>query len=191
MKNKFANNPFSVSTLITKTQERQLLSNHAKAELTGESTAPVVKWFSNYGRWIFSEYDGQDRLFGLCDLGIGMPEAGWVSISELIGVHAENNMLLERDLYWRKVSGTNLSDYARAARREGHIVDYPSAKAKDGCVVCGESIKEKATTDWIEGHNAQPLASGQCCDECNEKVVQARVIEIVESYGLATTQGEQ
>ena len=37
------------------------------------------------------------------------------------------------------------------------------------CVICKQDIKE-------HGNNAQPVAEGQCCDECNAtKVIPARL----------------
>jgi len=48
----------------------------------------------------------------------------------------------------------------------------------DPCVLCGESIAENAKNlIWLIGNNAEPLATGQCCDICNDSVVHARIIE--------------
>jgi hypothetical protein len=38
----------------------------------------------------------------------------------------------------------------------------------DRCVICGQSISATACSWWYKGHNAQPVADGQCCDVCNE-----------------------
>lgn len=60
-----------------------------------------------------------DTLYGLCDLGFGEPELGYVSLEELKEVSAGLAMGLERDLSFR---GTQpLSVYARAARLAGRI----------------------------------------------------------------------
>ena len=46
------------------------------------------------------------------------------------------------------------------------------------CVICGDPIEEQAKTGW-KGHNAQPVAEGQCCDICNtHEVIPARVAQI-------------
>ena len=46
------------------------------------------------------------------------------------------------------------------------------------CVICGEPIEEQAN-GWKHGHNAQPVAEGQCCDVCNtHEVIPARVAQI-------------
>ena len=43
------------------------------------------------------------------------------------------------------------------------------------CIICQGVIEEHATPDgkvyWSEGHNAQPVKDGRCCDMCNTLVV--------------------
>jgi hypothetical protein len=88
---------------------------------------PVVKVFNPYGgaTWLLTESDPDepDRLFGLCDLGFGEPELGYVLRSEIdevrvsIGGHA---LPLERDLFFR--SRERLSVHTDKARRAGRIV---------------------------------------------------------------------
>ena len=83
--------------LFTKQQLAQLLANgeQAKAERNGEceedlTRMPVVKLFTPWGSatWLLSEIDPdeQDIAFGLCDLGVGTPELGSVSIAELLAL---------------------------------------------------------------------------------------------------------
>ena len=38
------------------------------------------------------------------------------------------------------------------------------------CCICGRKIEIK-NKNWDKGHNAQPVKSGRCCDDCNFKVV--------------------
>ena len=38
------------------------------------------------------------------------------------------------------------------------------------CVICDEAITPDPS-GWAGGHNAQPVATGQCCGDCNDKVV--------------------
>ena len=46
------------------------------------------------------------------------------------------------------------------------------------CVICGDPIEESAN-GWKYGHNAQPVAEGQCCDVCNiREVIPARVAQV-------------
>ena len=43
------------------------------------------------------------------------------------------------------------------------------------CVICGKPIdihfKEDGTPYWSEGHNAEPVEIGRCCDKCQNEVV--------------------
>ena len=51
---------------------------------------------------------------------------------------------------------------------------------EDPCVLCGESIAENAKNlIWLKGNNAEPLATGQCCDICNDSVVHARIMDVL------------
>jgi len=47
------------------------------------------------------------------------------------------------------------------------------------CVLCENEIIPNAITGWSEGNNAEPLADGRCCDNCNMAVVAARMARIV------------
>jgi hypothetical protein len=69
------------SRLLTVADHVQLLVN---ALNDGTDHIPVAKLFSPDGAatWLISEADPDDpdRLFGLCDLGLGFPELGYVSL---------------------------------------------------------------------------------------------------------------
>jgi hypothetical protein len=46
------------------------------------------------------------------------------------------------------------------------------------CCVCKGDIQEHSHNGkvyWTEGHNAQPLVDGRCCDDCNNYVVGFRI----------------
>lgn len=46
------------------------------------------------------------------------------------------------------------------------------------CCLCGEKI-EKELSGWDEGHNAEPLRKGRCCEDCNAtKVIPIRLMEL-------------
>ena len=49
------------------------------------------------------------------------------------------------------------------------------------CDVCGDwiAIHDYGSTQWREGHNAQPLADGRCCDTCNNLVIAERLNRII------------
>jgi Protein of unknown function (DUF2958) len=87
---------------------------------------PVVKVFNPYGgaTWLLTESDPDepDRLFGLCDLGMGEPELGYVARSEIESVRVNiggHDLPLERDMYFE--TDKPLSVFYEAARRAGRI----------------------------------------------------------------------
>jgi len=63
--------------------------------------------------------DNPDFAFGLCDLGLGYPELGSVSLSELEAVRAKLGLPVERDLYFTATK--TLSAYADEAVAHGAI----------------------------------------------------------------------
>jgi|TARA_R100000315_G_scaffold62508_1_gene44619 hypothetical protein len=87
--------------LLTKELEKQLDKN---AQLPEEERKVVVKFFTPDAgaTWWISERDptDPDRLFGLCDLGLGFPELGYVSLNELRQLRGPLNLPIERDMYW-------------------------------------------------------------------------------------------
>lgn len=112
--------------LITDEQRAQLLANgRATAEGQDIDPVPVVKLFTPdaHATWLLTELDPDDgdTAFGLCDVGIGMPELGNVRISELASIVGPLKLPVERDLYF--VAKRTLSDYARLARINGSIID--------------------------------------------------------------------
>ncbi len=84
---------------------------------------PVVKLFTPDAActWLLSELDPQneDVAFGLCDLGMGQPELGYVCLSELAQLRGKLGLPVERDQYFRP--DRTLSGYAEEARLAGHI----------------------------------------------------------------------
>ena len=61
-----------------------------------------------------------DRLFGLCDLGVGFPELGYVSFSELSRLRGPMGLAVECDLYFEP--DKTLGEYAEEARSVGRVV---------------------------------------------------------------------
>ncbi|QFZ85026.1 DUF2958 domain-containing protein [Variovorax paradoxus] len=114
-----------MTTLITDEQRALLLANSRESiENAHFDPRPVVKLFTpNAGAtWLLTEIDpdDQDRAFGLCDLGQGFPELGYVSLAELEGLRGKWGLPIERDLHF--VADKRLSGYAREARLAGRIV---------------------------------------------------------------------
>ena len=111
--------------LITDEQRARLLANgQITAEGGDHDPLPVVKLFTPdaHATWLLSELaDDGDTAYGLCDIGIGMPELGNVRISELASIVGPLKLPIERDLYF--IAKRTLSDYARLARANGSIID--------------------------------------------------------------------
>lgn len=83
---------------------------------------PVLKLFnpSGPGTWLITELDPDgDTMFGLCDLDMGCPELGSVSLRELTGVTLPFGLTIERDLFFD--GRVPISRWADIARRTGSI----------------------------------------------------------------------
>ena len=109
-----------MSRLIPDDLRAQLLKNGDDPE---QDHAPVVKLFDPTGAatWLLTEMlpHNPDLLFGLCDLGLGCPELGYVSLSELEGIKGRLGLGIERDLHF--TARFPLSVHAEAARVAGSI----------------------------------------------------------------------
>jgi len=103
-----------IQRVFTKAQWLQLRENDSLDEY---DCKPVVKLFNPRGAatWLLTECDENGIAFGLCDLGMGFPELGSVSIPELIAVG-----FIERDLHFKATK--TLSEYANEARVNQGII---------------------------------------------------------------------
>jgi hypothetical protein len=116
--------------LLTADTRKKLLRNGKLRQQRDEAGdpepdfVPVVKLFSPDAgcTWLLTEIDPEDPdiAFGLCDLGLGHPELGSVSLSELEAVRGKLNLPVERDLYFTATK--TLAAYADEARAHGVIV---------------------------------------------------------------------
>jgi hypothetical protein len=103
-----------------------LANGRLQRDAEGQSVdfVPVVKVFAPDGAatWLLTEIDpdNTDIAFGLCDLGLGCPELGYVSLTELGAVRGGLGLPVELDRYFR--ADKPLSAYAAAARVAGRIV---------------------------------------------------------------------
>ena len=105
--------------LITKQIKKQLDSNNDRVP---EKRVPYLKLFNPCGSatWLLSEFnEGTGLFFGLCDMGFGYPELGYVSLEEIESVELPFGMKIERDMYWTP-EGT-LMEYYNKAKAEGEI----------------------------------------------------------------------
>tara|TARA_R110002153_G_scaffold271312_1_gene438494 strand:- start:35 stop:364 length:330 start_codon:yes stop_codon:yes gene_type:complete len=106
--------------LLTKQITTKLIKNFNDS---GENHKPVVKLFGGGAcTWLLSELDTENNIaFGLCDIGHGSAELGYVSIDELEQIRFPPfGGRVERDMYF--VADKTLTEYADAARIEGEIV---------------------------------------------------------------------
>lgn len=113
--------------LFTKEQLTKLLYN-GSLEHKGKDHKPVVKLFTPDAgcTWLLTEIDPEetDLAFGLCDLGLGFPELGYVSITELISVRGRFGLPVERDRHFE--GKYPISIYARAASMKSRVVTNSS-----------------------------------------------------------------
>lgn len=113
------------SPLFTEDQRLTLLANGLRSSWDDHfDPPPVVKLFTPDASctWLLSELDptDDDRAFGLCDLGLGCPELGYVSVTELANVRGRLGLPVERDQHFR--ADKPLSAYAAEARSNGRIL---------------------------------------------------------------------
>ena len=109
--------------LITKADMTKLLANGEKSRQGSHDPKPVIKLFNPCGAdtWLLSEIDPEDhdRAFGLCDLGMGSPELGYVSLTEIRSVRLRFGLGIERDRWF--TADKPISQYADEARELGRI----------------------------------------------------------------------
>ena len=111
--------------LISDELRAQLLANGRQSLADeGFDPPPVVKLFTPDAgaTWLLTEIDpgDEDHAFGLCDLGLGFPELGNVSLTELATVRGGLGLPVERDMHF--TASKPISTYARDARLAGRIV---------------------------------------------------------------------
>jgi hypothetical protein len=109
--------------LLTQCQTFDLLRN-GKTNPNGEQDhKPVVKLFTPWAgaTWLLSELnpDDPDIAFGLCDLGQGTPELGYVNLTELQSLRGPGGLTVERDMSFK--ADKTLQAYADEAHSNGYI----------------------------------------------------------------------
>ena len=103
--------------LMTEAQRTRLIKSHKTNSALGgiNDYIPVVKLFAGSGAtWLLTEFDPDTlTFFGLCDLGLGYPELGYVTLSDLTSVNAERDMYFSPD--------KTIGGYTTAARNAQRI----------------------------------------------------------------------
>lgn len=112
------------AVLLTAALRRQLLQNGQKSlSQLDFDPVPVVKLFTPdaSATWLLTEIspDNPDLAFGLCDLGLGSPELGYVSLTELASLRGRLGLPVERDRWFAPVEP--LSVHLQRARSDGRI----------------------------------------------------------------------
>lgn len=111
--------------LMTKEQEEKLVANFLAndGKESAEDHRPVIKLFGGGAcTWLLTEYCPDSRtFFGLCDMGAGFPELGYVSRDELEEIRFKPlNLPVERERHF--TADKTIGEYATIAKKEGRIV---------------------------------------------------------------------
>jgi hypothetical protein len=116
--------------LFTLVQRQKLLENGRaqRVAIDRQDQAidfePVVKLFTPDGNatWLLTELnpDYEGLAFGLCDLGLGEPELGYVSLTEFAELRGPLGLAIERDLHFAPTR--TIAAYADQAREHRRIV---------------------------------------------------------------------
>jgi hypothetical protein len=103
--------------------DRLLANGHRTAGGEPVDPPPVIKLFTPDAQatWLLTEIDpdDEDLAFGLCDLGLGCPELGYVRLTEIATVRGRYGLPVERDKTF--AADKPLSVYADEARAAGRI----------------------------------------------------------------------
>jgi hypothetical protein len=158
-------------TLITKTQTEQLLANgraQRAAMDKGEDALdfkPVVKLFTPDAQctWLLTELDPDGGLaFGLCDLGLGEPELGYISLTERRTARGKLGLPIERDLHFD----------ADEPRSRPTPITRANAGTSSPSVTSGASTARRPIlkphiqngSTWLRNSNSQLHAPGGCAN---------------------------
>ncbi|MBB5278510.1 hypothetical protein HNR26_004611 [Rhizobium rosettiformans] len=112
------------ASLLTAAILRQLLLNGQMSRSQPDfDPVPVVKLFTPdaSATWLLTELnpDNSDLAFGLCDLGLGSPELGYVSLAEIARIRGRLRLPVERDRWF--CTAEPLSVHLQRARQSGRI----------------------------------------------------------------------
>jgi hypothetical protein len=114
--------------LFTKSQHARLIAN-CQAQIANNDAGhpdidfkPVAKLFTPDAQctWLLTELGNDDIVYGLCDLGLGCPEIGFVCTYELRELRGPLGLSVERDENF--IAAKTLSAYADEARARGRII---------------------------------------------------------------------
>lgn len=106
-------------------RERLLVYGQSRADGLIIDPLPVVRLFTPDAHviWLLAALDlaDGDTAYGLIDLGLGMPEMGYVQLSDLASIVGPRQRPVMRDRFFQSVRP--MSEYLRLAQENGSIVD--------------------------------------------------------------------
>lgn len=144
-----------MNALITDEQRFMLLANGRESLQNPDfDPASVVKLFTPDAgaTWLLTEIypDDHDHAFGFCDLGLGEPELGWISLQELAIVRGRLGLPIKRDLHFRAEKrlgayarmrgGPGRSSYSQSKRVALRVTRFFSAAPAFQSVPCEPSM---------------------------------------------------
>tara|TARA_Y100000385_G_scaffold281549_1_gene334542 strand:- start:164 stop:514 length:351 start_codon:yes stop_codon:yes gene_type:complete len=104
--------------LITKEIQKKLDDN---LKIDASKRMPYLKLFNPSGAatWLITEHDTETgKMFGLCDLGLGFVEYGYVDMQEIKAIKVPPfGLSIERDTYFEPKMP--LSEYAKLTEAQG------------------------------------------------------------------------
>ena len=112
-----------VADLLGAARLAALRANSKHCHQNGHDPQPVVHLYlpGSSHQWLLTEIHTEDDVaFGLCDLGAGFPELGYVDLREVLAAADSVNAELRCNLAFRAIAP--LSEYAEQARRAQRIV---------------------------------------------------------------------
>ncbi len=110
--------------LFTREERNAMIEQWRKtlADEGGGDPFPAVKLFlpGTGATWLLTELDPDEEIcFGLCDLGLGCPELGYVSLIEITEAQIMPGVTVERDTSFKPTK--TFSAYALEANQKGRI----------------------------------------------------------------------
>jgi hypothetical protein len=113
-------NPIRGTPRYSRSAARQRSQDRARSRPRSLSARQAVHPDAG-ATWLLTELDpgDPDIAFGLCDLGLGYPELGTVSLDEIAAIRGGLGLPVERDTAF--VADRPLSHYAEAAIDAGFI----------------------------------------------------------------------
>jgi hypothetical protein len=117
------------------------------------------------------------RAFGVCDLGLGSPELGYVSLAELTAVRGRFGLAVEIDEHFRPMKP--LSAYAAEARAAGRIVTSPGRRSprtgwRDRRSVTGSAVSYIGSSNDPKSPSADAnIGQREAASECGRSGMSA------------------